>query len=102
MNKRVASEQSLLRAIWRRMPRLAEQLKQGVGQAVTCNTSKMFAVVNSERAVRGAAKAHGPFQHRVEHRCQITACAAKFSSSAICFSVNGRTSWRYAWITPSS
>ena len=24
----------------------------------------------------------------------MTACAAKFSKSAICFSVNGRTSWR--------
>ena len=25
----------------------------------------------------------------------MTACAAKFASSAICLSVNGRTSWRY-------
>ena len=31
----------------------------------------------------------------------ITACAAKFSNSAICLSVNGRTSWRYDEIPPS-
>ena len=30
----------------------------------------------------------------------ITACAAKFSSSAISFSENGRTSWRAATICP--
>ena len=32
----------------------------------------------------------------------ITACAAKFCSSAICLSENGRTSWRLQEITPSS
>ena len=32
----------------------------------------------------------------------ITACAAKFCSSAICLSVNGRTSWRKIRIAPST
>ena len=32
----------------------------------------------------------------------MTACAAKFCNNAICLSVNGRTSWRSAVMTPSN
>ena len=32
----------------------------------------------------------------------ITACAAKFFTNSICLSVNGRTSWRYMAIEPTS
>src|SRR5215469_476981 len=77
------------------MPRPAKQLEQGVRQAVACNTSKIFAIVNSERAVRGAAKAHRLFQHRVEYRREVAGRAVddlQTSAVAVCCSKASRVS----------
>ena len=52
---------------------------------ITCNTSAVAVCCSSASRCSVISRAFS---------IAITAWAAKFSSSAICFSENGRTSWR--------
>ena len=60
---------------------------------MTCNTSAVAVCCSSASRVSVISRAFS---------IAMTACAAKFCNSAICLSVNGRTSWRSATISPSS
>ena len=52
---------------------------------MTCSTSAVAVCCSSASRVSVSSRAFS---------IAITACAAKFCNSAICLSVNGRTSWR--------
>ena len=52
---------------------------------MTCNTSAVAVCCSNASRVSVISRAFS---------IAITACAAKFCNSAICLSVNGRTSWR--------
>ena len=52
---------------------------------MTCNTSAVAVCCSNASRVSVISRAFS---------IAITACAAKFSRSAICLSENGRTSWR--------
>ena len=54
-------------------------------ELMTCKTSAVAVCCSSASRVSVMSRAFS---------IAITACAAKFCSSAICLSVNGRTSWR--------
>ncbi len=56
---------------------------------MTCNTSAVAVCCSKASRVSVISRAFS---------IAITACAAKFCSSAICLSVNGRTSWRQTTI----
>jgi len=57
-----------------------------------CNTSEV-AVCCSSAAVRSSVRWRNSLSRRV-FAMAMTAWAAKFETSSICLSVNGRTSWR--------
>ena len=54
-------------------------------ELMTCSTSAVAVCCSSASRVSVISRAFS---------IAITACAAKFCNSAICLSVNGRTSWR--------
>ena len=54
-------------------------------ELMTCNTSAVAVCCSNASRVSVISRAFS---------IAITACAAKFCNSAICLSVNGRTSWR--------
>ena len=54
-------------------------------ELMTCNTSAVAVCCSSASRVSVISRAFS---------IAMTACAAKFCNSAICLSVNGRTSWR--------
>src|ERR1700720_3813348 len=60
---------------------------------MTCNTSAVAVCCSNASRVSVMSRAFS---------IAITACAAKFSSSATSFSENGRTSWRYIAMHPRS
>ena len=61
-------------------------------ELMTCNTSAVAVCCSNASRVSVNSRAFS---------IAMTACAAKFCNSAICLSVNGRTSWRPATISPS-
>src|SRR6516165_2744559 len=60
-------------------------------ELMTCNTSAVAVCCSNASRVSVISRVFS---------IAITACAAKFCSSAICLSVNGLTSWRWATIMP--
>ena len=54
-------------------------------ELMTCNTSAVAVCCSNASRVSVISRAFS---------IAMTACAAKFCNSAICLSVNGRTSWR--------
>src|SRR5262249_61391478 len=63
------------------------------GDELMTRSTSAVAVCCSNDSLRSAVRCRNSLSSRV-FSMAMTAWAAKFSTSSICFSVNGRTSWR--------
>ena len=94
-----------------RLPNLASQMRLPLFSSMDWNTSPFAWRTGDDfqhlggrglllqQLDRSSVRWRSSFSSRV-FSIAITACAAKFGTSSICLSVNGRTSWRKMVIAP--